>query len=81
MITLLKLTRIRTNENCELMFNNNEMGKEDPNFIFQNQNEYTIKEKKKTTYKALKVLLDQFLSFDDPIFPSLCKNLKISLLY
>jgi hypothetical protein len=62
---------------CELVFNNNELGKEeDPNLIFEIKRVHNEGEEK--SYKALGVLLDEYLSFDEHI-SHLCAKISKSL--
>jgi hypothetical protein len=62
---------------CELVFNNNEIGKaEDPNLIFEIKRIHNEGDEK--SYKALGVLLDEYLSFDDHI-SHLCVKISKSL--
>ncbi len=64
-------------EFCELVFNNNEIGKaEDPNLIFEIKRIHNEGDEK--SYKALGVLLDEYLSFDDHI-SHLCVKISKSL--
>ena len=62
---------------CRLLFNTNEIGKiEDPNLIFEIKRVYNEGDEK--SYKALGVLLDEYLSFDEHI-SHLCAKIAKSL--
>jgi hypothetical protein len=62
---------------CRLLFNTNEIGKiEDPNLIFEIKRVYNEGDEK--SYKALGVLLDEYISFDEHI-SHLCAKIAKSL--
>jgi hypothetical protein len=62
---------------CNLLFNTNEIGKiEDPNLIYEIKRIHNDGDEK--NYKALGILLDEYLSFDDHI-SYLCAKISKSL--
>jgi hypothetical protein len=62
---------------CNLLFNTNEIGKpEDPSLIYEIKRIHNEGDEK--NYKALGILLDEYLSFDDHI-SSLCAKISKSL--
>jgi hypothetical protein len=62
---------------CNLLFNTNEIGKpEDPSLIYEIKRIHNEGDEK--NYKALGILLDEYLSFDDDI-SQLCAKISKSL--